>query len=348
MFVFVVKFDEDVNFMSSEKEEKDLKQEKRENETNVPIKLFSFPKQEHYYMEIVCIAILFLYLINYIWGRIQNSNLLNQWAKSHFDVFSSQFSNIRGYANSSNKNELQLLAESVTEYYLYCSGRKNIDGGCIVTINLKMRHDLFWLILAFISSEFQKKDSVTIDITLETLEPCVFALVPKHLATNYQTEHKDISIYASKYLISEDSSIFPSGKVLFTDCEELKDLKNKTLFNIMTYLKNYEDLLETIHFSYDYNTLCPHHDKNLRVVLKIPHNENDMNRLADLTSYIFNMVDSLTTLKLNNKTREKNLAIRRRVKEVESTAERLRQEKLQKLPNGQEEKAAKSRKAGKS
>ncbi len=336
-----------------------------------PVRVFSLPQQDHFYLEWSFLLVFALFFLNFFIGRHSNQKLLSLWAKNHVKLFVDQFSNIDRHVNhqdqsSRNSNGLPFNTNSMTEYYMYCTGRKNVDLGCMVTIELKKRHDLLRVLLSYVplpkslinllssssssssssslsSPSLSGIDFITLDIAVSSSvfkeQPCVFALVDKQLESVFLSrESPDIARLANKYYITKDSEHFPSNRVLYTDCNEFRDLSNKLMIDWMTQLKRYQDLLLVFYLSSDNNRIYPEHDTNLRVVMKLPTTEHDMVRLNELTQLVFHVVDTLPKLKLEPKQREANLVLRRKLKEERmNRIEKIKQEKMEKLRKEKEQ-----------
>jgi hypothetical protein len=277
-------------------------------------------------------------------GRIQNKSLISLWTQYTGEIFVQQFSNIYRYVSQKADNMedindaimktlLPLQQESSSESHLYCTGRKNIDGGCRVVLDLKKRHDLFWSIYELLFT--YKKDTMTLEIALTDLPTCVFALVPRRLDKDTQLL-TDVKRFASRYEVGKDSATFPANKILLTDTPEFANATNKTFNSLMQLLKKHETLVESVYFSSDHNKIYPGHKNSLRFVFYIPSNAEKMKQLAELLSYALVFVDVLPTLQISRDQLDVNERRRKKVNDdlvalIQKKEEEAKRQQLQKL-----------------
>jgi hypothetical protein len=142
--------------------------------------------------EYLGLATVLLYLVNYFFGRSTNGKVAALFEKNFAEVFEEQLAFIGtdpSASVSSDDQPLKLSKESEYQYRLYGSGRRFISG-CLVTLDLKRRQDLFSSFLALFDV-VQSEDTMTLDFALDEseVENFAFAVVRKKAAKKWQKEH---------------------------------------------------------------------------------------------------------------------------------------------------------------
>nr|CAB3228587.1 coiled-coil domain-containing protein 47-like [Phallusia mammillata] len=174
----------------------------------VPMHLRSWDK---YFIEILMVAGLSVYLINFFIGKTKNGNIASAWLKCHLEFLQTQFELV-GDDPQSKKGESthQLNKESEHNYTFWCSGRLCCEG-MLVEIKLLKRQDLISIISHRLSPV---NEQVTISINLEDMDPFVFCVGTKKSIINLQKNLQDVSLYcterfkpADKYSLSSDFCI---------------------------------------------------------------------------------------------------------------------------------------------
>lgn len=115
-------------------------------------------KQESYKAELIGVVFIAIYLLNILWGKIQNEALALSWAQTFIaegGVLEKNFS-LLGYRDDGE----MVTKESHSCFKFYASGRRYTQS-MLVSLNLKARQDLFSLLLdAFLT----KKDTIDFEV----------------------------------------------------------------------------------------------------------------------------------------------------------------------------------------
>ncbi len=124
--------------------------EKRKSQTPPPpktIKITNIPAHlrtnwENYYLEMLMVAGIVVYFLNFFAGKTKNQRIANAWFNSNKSMLESNFSLV-GDDGSKNVDEIetQIVKESENLFTLWCSGRVCCEG-MLVELKLLKRQDL--------------------------------------------------------------------------------------------------------------------------------------------------------------------------------------------------------------
>ena len=87
-------------------------------------------------------VILFLYVLNYIYGRVTNGNLAQDWFDKSQAYLETQFALIGDAGEREIVSSLAMTREADHIFTLWCSGRLNMTG-MLTTLKLVKRQDVF-------------------------------------------------------------------------------------------------------------------------------------------------------------------------------------------------------------
>ena len=95
--------------------------------------------------------ILFLYVMNYIYGRLTNGNLAQDWFEKAQTFLESQFALIGDAGEKELVSAMSMTREADHIFTLWCSGRLNVQG-MLATLKLVKRQDVYTQIHAKVST----------------------------------------------------------------------------------------------------------------------------------------------------------------------------------------------------
>ncbi|KAL6067960.1 hypothetical protein QOT17_008445 [Balamuthia mandrillaris] len=241
-----------------------------------------------YTLEYAYLGLLFLFALNFIYGRHVNQTMAQTWALAFQDIFRKNFSKVGDGA--------VLTKESQSCFTLAATGRRNC-AGLQATLELVKRHDLFSLLYGIV---FPAHDLLTIEVPMntESMEPFVFAVIKSKKEKQFVQENPDVAVFASKV---GTQGLLPSSFTVLTDC---KDLVPTFLHEHVTAtLIKYEPYFESLHFTDQYPSL--HFKKVLRFVFKIPPQQKMHENLEILLKMSLHFIDLVASTKVSAKAKSK-------------------------------------------
>uniref|UniRef100_A0A0R3RU90 PAT complex subunit CCDC47 n=1 Tax=Elaeophora elaphi TaxID=1147741 RepID=A0A0R3RU90_9BILA len=127
-----------------------------------------------YQVEALVLAVLAVYMLNYIFGRTKNRNIANKWFMDVTPLLEEQFTLVGDDGTSEDLREGHMHKET-DSVYTVCSGRVGCQG-MLITLKLLKRQDLIHVIMNLIRPKQDKRKSVTkaakekMDLSLFTVE----------------------------------------------------------------------------------------------------------------------------------------------------------------------------------
>lgn len=100
------------------------------------------PTKPVYMIEYGLGFILFLYVLNYIYGRVTNGNFAQDWFDKAQSYLETQFALIGDAGEKEIVSSLAMTREADHIFTLWCSGRSNV-AGMLATLKLVKRQDVF-------------------------------------------------------------------------------------------------------------------------------------------------------------------------------------------------------------
>ncbi|KAL0483040.1 coiled-coil domain-containing protein [Acrasis kona] len=279
--------------------------------------LFQFPQQEHYYYEILAVALIVIYFVNYLIGTSKNNAIAKDFAILFDEVLETQFSSVE-------RDGIAFEKESQSLYKAWMTGRMGCDG-CMVSIQTLYRHDLLMRIYdLFINPS--ACDMVVFDVKLDSslAQNFILSIQPKAQHSEVSEKNYDIrKLTTSTVTTTRGHEFLPSNKTFTTDTPELvaphlEKQQQGPMQNIYNVLKENEHLFIGLHVSdmFPDTTNAVGGRQVLQVVCKIPYNVKQLEELVKLTC---EMIDVFTVgVKLPSKLIERNKRLRENyLKELE-------------------------------
>ncbi|ESO06377.1 hypothetical protein HELRODRAFT_64064 [Helobdella robusta] len=323
------------------------KKPKAKSEQPPDLKIVKVPLHLHtnwdsFYMEILMLAGLGAYLLNYLAGKTKNQKLAQAWLKSHKQLLEENFSVIGDDGTTMEATNTGLMKEAENIYSLWCSGRTCCEG-MLVTIKMLKRQDL----LSTISRMFRPAtDQIFVKVIMDDsdMDNFVFCLSHKRSITKLQKDHADLSNFCPEKKSCE-KFLIPSHFQMLSECSEVTAfiLDSK----VTAVLKKYEGAVEYLHFSDQYagvkqpedstTTKVPETQKVLIFCFNVTDSgftsPKDMDHMKPLLQMVFYCMDKIKRFRLS--------------KEAKLKADKNRQKVLelyQKATHSQRSEAAQNRK----
>jgi len=249
-------------------------------------------KQESYTREMIGIALLTIYLLNVLWGKIQNESLALAWARTFVAEGSIMEKNFALLGAGDAQDGDVLTKESHASFKFYASGRRYTQA-LLATLDLKARQDLLALALFALLS---KTD--TIDLTAflndEDMGPMVCVLASPKMLKALLRENEDIKTYTREIPVKQIPK-WPLDKVnVWTESPDMfYDLmvpEVKNVFLSSEFESVYGKYFRYIHITSDYGNGS--HKKVIRFSFNLPTSSkmHELTRLMSLIPLIIDLV----------------------------------------------------------
>lgn len=171
---------------------------------DVPIHLISNGNWQNYVYELVMIAVIFSYLIIFLYGKSKNYRLVNSWYHANRDLLERNFALVGDDGTSTeipnqSQNEIgTLIKESENSYGLWCSGRTGCDG-LLVQLKMIKRQDLVNGLLMQLMKP--QSDQIIFSVeypTRDEIDSFVFCLTNKKSSQQMFNDYQDLASYCTE------------------------------------------------------------------------------------------------------------------------------------------------------
>ncbi|VDD80802.1 unnamed protein product [Mesocestoides corti] len=285
----------------------------------------TFRSWDHYTIEMLFLAIILVYLVNFIIGRGINSRLASAWFDAHKELLESNFSLV-GDDGQAEPGPPQLKKESESLYSLWCSGRVCCEG-MLVELRLLKRQDLFFVILNWLKPA---SDSVVVKVILDDCEMdgWVLALGQKRTLSVLVKEHFDLATYPQDRKGQHYVGLPEPFLVLSEIPDATAAILNPTVCKLVT---DHQSSIEYLYFSDQYSgpkgsseELKPPKPEEVQKVLIFSFKigctnaspQKDMESIKPLFNFVFYMIEKARKLRLSKEAKLKSEKARARVNET--------------------------------
>lgn len=299
--------------------EKDKSQPSKSKDGQPELKMADVPLQfrtnwDSFYVEILMLAGLGVYFLNFLQGKSKNHKLAQSWLSAHRDILEQNFSIVGDDGTSKEASSGTLMKESENVYALWCSGRTCVEG-MLVELKFLKRQDL----ISSISNMFKPaSDQIVIQVDLDpkVMDKFVFAIVQKRSCNKLHKEMLDLSQFTEKKNLDKKIDIPSSFQVLSEIMEATTAVLDK---KVCTVLQKFEPCVEYIHFSDQYAGLKSTDDSQptkmpqvkpvLMFVFNVPGKgktkPSDMESVKPLLQMVFHCIDKVSRLQLSREAKQK-------------------------------------------
>ena len=230
--------------------------------TNIPMHLRT--NWESYYLEMLMIAGVIVYFMNFFTGKAKNQKIANSWFTSHKPILDSNFALV---GDDGNKNmddiETQLQKESEHLFTLWCSGRQCCEG-MLVELKLLKRQDLVSVISNMMKPSHDQV-KIKVNMNAEDMDTFVFCLAHKKSAGKLVKEMQDLMTYCPEKRPVQEKFGLPNTYFVMSEIPEVS-MAMMSDSKLLAMLNKYPDAIDSIHFSDQYSgpkVICPKIPKNL-------------------------------------------------------------------------------------
>ncbi|GAB0097075.1 Coiled-coil domain-containing protein 47 [Sergentomyia squamirostris] len=274
---------------------------------------------DSYWMEMIMIAGLFSYFVNFWLGKSKNTKLANLWLSTHKSLLEENFVLVGDDGKLENESH-GLIKESESTFTLWCSGRTCCEG-MLVELKMIKRQDLVAIIAGLLRPN-QDQVHVKIEMSRDVMDTFVFCVATKKTATKMFKEQSDLSKFCTLVNKSDEKYKVPLG---FCVLSEIPEASSGVLDSrMLAALNKYAPLIEYIHVSDQYcgvvqqedtaNLKQPEVKKMLMAGFNLPPNI-DMETTKPLLILIFYLMERLKRFRLSKEAKAKADKTRARVEE---------------------------------
>lgn len=215
--------------------------------TKVPLHLRA--RWDSFYLEILMIAGLLVYFINYIAGRTKNCRIAETWYEDHKQILSENFSLVGDTGKSSDEGILNgPIKESESQYSIYCSGRVGCES-LLVELKLIKRQDLVAVLSQLVRPQ-NDQAHLRIELAKDETDNFVLAIAAKKTAIHLSKDIADINVYCPEKRPGEKFNL-PSGYFVMSEISEATSAVLDT--RILQAFNKYTQYIDYIHISDQYS-----------------------------------------------------------------------------------------------
>jgi len=279
---------------------------------------------DKFYVEMLMIAGIVVYFINFVSGKTRNQKLATAWLNAHKPLLEANFSLV-GDDGKAEPGGGALLKESENMYTLWCSGRVCCEG-MLVQLKFLKRQDLVGVMSQMMKAG---SDQVEVRVTMnaEDMDTFVFCVANKKSGARLAIEMTDLNTYCPERKAADRFGL-PSN---FTVMSEIPEATVAVLDSRVTAAINkYPDLVEWIHVSDQYSgpkqiddsapVELPKVKPTLSFCFNLPGRGRlapaDVDKTKPLMQLVLHMVDRMKRCKLGREGRLKAEKNRLRVQET--------------------------------
>lgn len=279
---------------------------------------------DSFYLEMLMLAGLAVYLLNFLHGKSKNNKLAQAWFQSHKELLEANFAVVGDDGVTKEEQSGILMKESENIYNLWCSGRICCEG-MLVTLKFLKRQDL----VSTIAQKFKpQSDQITIKVTFDenAMDSFVFCLASKKACTRLHKEMTDLSLFCTEKKSAEKFGL-PKGMQLLSEIPEA----SSAIFDrqVVTAINKFDTMIEYMHFSDQYSgprqqddgsvPKSPETSKVLVFCFNVPDrghcSPKNMEDMKPLMQMVFHIMDKVRKLKLSKEAKGKAEKTRQKIEE---------------------------------
>lgn len=155
--------------------------------TNVPLPFRA--NWDSYWLEMIMVAGLVVYFVNFFTGKTKNTRLANAWFASHKSLLEDNFSLV-GDDGKLETDSPGLIKESENQFTLWCSGRTCCEG-MLVELKFLKRQDLV-AVLAGLMRPAMDQIHIKVIMNKASMDNLVFCVGTKKTVTHLSKDMADL------------------------------------------------------------------------------------------------------------------------------------------------------------
>ncbi|XP_046367161.1 PAT complex subunit CCDC47-like isoform X1 [Haliotis rufescens] len=279
---------------------------------------------DSFYLEMLMIAGLGVYFLNFLAGKTKNGKLAQCWLGSHREILESNFAIVGDDGSAKEVTSGILMKDSENVYALWCSGRTCVEG-MLVELKLLKRQDLINCLLRLFKPASDQV-VVTVDMEKAIMDKFVFCIAHKKVATKLHKDMQDLSQFTERKNVDR-YDLPASYQVLSEVGEATSAILDKKVCQVLT---KFEGLVDFMHFSDQYSgpknqdesqpTKMPTTKSVLIFSFNVPGRgktkTSDMEVIRPLLQLVFYCMDKIGRLQLSREAKNKSEKNRQKAEEV--------------------------------
>jgi len=184
------------------------------------------PSAPVYVVEYFMGACLVAYVMNYIFGRITNGNIAQQWFENARSFLESQFALVGDSGEATTESSLSMMREADHIFTLWCSGRTYMEG-MLVTLKMIKRQDVF----SQVNQKFvtPSNDRMIVKITLDKIDPMALVIGRAHSIREIAENYPDINYFCGEKIRGGDKYGLFNHSVLAESADALQIFDKKSI-----------------------------------------------------------------------------------------------------------------------
>lgn len=215
--------------------------------TKVPLHLRA--RWDSFYLEILMVAGLLVYFINYLAGRSKNCRLAKSWLADHKQMLQDNFSLVGDTGKAIDEAaEGGLVKDSESQYSIYCSGRVGCDS-LLIDLKLIKRQDLV-AVLAQLVRPQNDQAHLRIEMSKDESDNFVLAVATKKTAMHFVRDVADVATYCPEKRPGEKFGL-PVGYFVMSEIAEAASAILDT--RVLQAFGKYSQFIDYIHISDQYS-----------------------------------------------------------------------------------------------
>lgn len=179
--------------VESDTQEPDIKKTTEPKLTIAKVPMHFVNNWNSYWVELLFIAGLLIYFVNYAMGKNKNIKIANSWLLAHKSFLEDNFALVGddGKKETDMSETGMMLKESDSIFTLWCSGRVCCEG-MLVELKLIKRQDLLALTMGILNAKIQDQVVIKAEISKDSMDSFVFAVCSKRVATKMFKDTPDL------------------------------------------------------------------------------------------------------------------------------------------------------------
>ncbi|XP_065338890.1 PAT complex subunit CCDC47 [Cloeon dipterum] len=291
--------------------------------TKVPMHLRT--NWDSYFLEMLMLAGLAVYFLNFVVGRSKNQRLANAWFSAHKTLLEENFSLVGDDGSKDVDPNAGLIKESENVFTLWCSGRSCCEG-MLVELKLLKRQDLVAVISQIVRPI---TDQIQIRVNLTEMDSFVFCVAAKKTAQRLVKDMADISVFCPERRALEKMGV----SQVFSLMNEIGEVSAALIDRRMIdALNKYSDLIDCIHVSDQFTgqkqpqeetgtaTKLPEPAKVLICTFNLPTKQRTPQEAADtarpLMQLVFYLLERVRRFRLGKEAKAKAINNRQKAQEA--------------------------------
>jgi hypothetical protein len=240
--------DEFEGFAGTEEDSAETKKPAGEPKLTMAKVPLPFRRWDAYWVEILFIAGLCVYFVNYAMGKNKNVKIAEKFLLAHRSFLEENFALVGddGKKETESSETALMMKESDSVFTLWCSGRVCVEG-MLVELKLIKRQDLLSLTMGMLSAKTQDQVVMKTEISRDSMDSFVMAVCSKKSASKMFKDLTDLKQYCVSVAKPDEKYNIPAGFSLLSEIAEASAAILDT--KVVAMLNKYSSVIDSIHIS---------------------------------------------------------------------------------------------------